>query len=489
AYEAVWTKLDISQKARLPFLIINALCVVLLVILAIMVGLWPNIPNYMREDVCVEKECMESSSQILLSANITEDVCRNPYAWACGKFEDEYLNRIEPHNFLGEWNTKSSADYEEISRIHAFITQMPIAGNTYSAQSILKGLYSACMTSETSAKYQDDFELKQTIFSLRGWEYGENWHANSWDLDEALTTIQSKYGVFPFFKISVENRNSAPFGNIVKISEGEYGLPHKMFYNLSPNHKIISAYQLLLRDFAINFGVVSEMAKKFASHVFHFEQRIVNSLPEVRESGIFTLAKVQKMAPSLPITETITATFPKLNDRTLILVEDVKLLKELSTIVSTTDETPLNNFITWSISRHFLPFMSREYRAALEEFHSKIYGFETAQPTWYFCSRLLRNWMPFAIDSLRQNPQLIVAATPVTYTSICKCISIENIGTEVDDKNVDTLNAVRMEFSMPSSAKILGNARMENHNLLLIKIPNAINKSQLSNEIKIKLKF
>ncbi len=36
--------------------------------------------------------------------------------------------------------------------------------------------------------------------------------------------------------------------------------------------------------------------------------------------------------------------------------------------------SPLNNFLIWSLSRHFLPFMSREYRAALQEFYSHIYG-------------------------------------------------------------------------------------------------------------------
>ncbi|KAG4075956.1 hypothetical protein HA402_003782 [Bradysia odoriphaga] len=253
---------------------------------------------------------------------------------------------------------------------------------------------------------------KTNIWIRFGWVYGETWQANSWDFRQAMITIQSKYGVFPFFKFTVVNRNSKPFGNIIKISEGEYGLPHKMFYNLETDHKIIRAYKLLLRDFAINFGVVSDNARKFADEVFHFEKRIVNSLPERRQNVILTLSEVQKKAPSLPISETITTTFSKLNDQTLILVEDEALLSQLSIIASTTDESPLNNFLTWSLVRHFLPFMSREYRAALQEFNSDIYGIERPQPIWYFCTKLIKNWMPFAIDGLRQNPRLIVTASP-----------------------------------------------------------------------------
>lgn len=40
----------------------------------------------------------------------------------------------------------------------------------------------------------------------------------------------------------------------------------------------------------------------------------------------------------LPISEAITTTFSKLNDQTLILVEDEAMLHQLSVIVSTTDE-------------------------------------------------------------------------------------------------------------------------------------------------------
>lgn len=97
-----------------------------------------------------------------------------------------------------------------------------------------------------------------------------------------------------------------------------------MFYNLETDHKVISvllpskykmfqfnlhlqiirAYKLLLRDFAINYGVVSDSARKFADNVFHFEKRIVNNLPEQRESVILSLKEAQDYAPSVRINST-----------------------------------------------------------------------------------------------------------------------------------------------------------------------------------------
>lgn len=54
---------------------------------------------------------------------------------------------------------------------------------------------------------------------------------------------------------------------------------------------------MLLRDFAINFGVVAESAKKLAEEIFHFEKRIVNKIANVKNSTIMTLGELQKIVP------------------------------------------------------------------------------------------------------------------------------------------------------------------------------------------------
>lgn len=59
---------------------------------------------------------------------------------------------------------------------------------------------------------------------------------------------------------------------------------------------------MLMRDFAINMGVVSESARKFAEQMFHFEKRIVNVIiAEPKRSAIMKLRDIQKLAPSVSI--------------------------------------------------------------------------------------------------------------------------------------------------------------------------------------------
>lgn len=62
--EELLTQLEISKKARIPFLVLIGVITALLVILILMTVFWPTIPYYMKADICVEKECLDSSAQV-----------------------------------------------------------------------------------------------------------------------------------------------------------------------------------------------------------------------------------------------------------------------------------------------------------------------------------------------------------------------------------------------------------------------------------------
>lgn len=138
----------------------------------------------------------------------------------------------------------------------------------------------------------------------------------------------------------------------------------------------------------------------------------------------------------LPILKTVSTLFSsnRITEETLVLVQDIEALSTMSQIVSSTDSEYeffyfykllnlyeftkylkinfrlLNNFIVWSLTRTYLPFMSRDFRNALESFEQTIYHFHKAEPAWHFCSKLVQKWMPFGIEALQQNPELIVVS-------------------------------------------------------------------------------
>lgn len=51
-----------------------------------------------------------------------------------------------------------------------------------------------------------------------------------------------------------------------------------------------------------------------------------------------------------------------------------------------------------------LPHLSKEYRTLAEHFDHAIYGRTASYPRWLFCSKVVRDWVPFAVDALQQQP-------------------------------------------------------------------------------------
>lgn len=90
---------------------------------------------------------------------------------------------------------------------------------------------------------------------------------------------------------------------MIVISNGDFTLPDSIFYTLESTHKIIKAYKMVLRDFAIYMGVVSDQANLFADEIYGYEKRLVHTVSAVEAGSInnvdvvMSLGKVQTAAP------------------------------------------------------------------------------------------------------------------------------------------------------------------------------------------------
>lgn len=81
----------------------------------------------------------------------------------------------------------------------------------------------------------------------------------------------------------------------------------------------------------------------------------------------------------------------------------------------------LNSFLIWSLIRSYLPFLTQDYRSSLVDFERTVYGIQQQPPMWYFCTKLVDNWMPLAVDVLQNNPGIImvwVAVILYLYTML-----------------------------------------------------------------------
>ncbi|XP_043069143.1 protein gone early isoform X2 [Drosophila bipectinata] len=420
--------MSLSRKRRILYVTTACLCALLLLIIILLLAFWPEVPFYLRAPLCLEKECVESSRQLLLWANTSKSPCHDTYEWACGNFASDYAN----HDYFvikrGEWNYKTYNEYQELNELNRFISMLPNSGEgAYSVESTVTSLYRSCREIDSLDKSQSDLLLKRAIKSVGGWQaFRDSKRLQDWDYKKALPHIHTKYGIFPYYRVSVENGYNHPHDYVITLDEGEIGLPDKYFYGSDVDEEVVRGYKLLLRDFAINMGIVSREADLFADDIFHYERRIVKHIEDAKASGdrqlnkLMRLADLKTTAPSLPILESLQTIFPKtkITEETEVLVRDVEVLHALSILLSTSDKKPINNFIVWSLARQMLPHLSKEYRILAEHFDHSVYGRTASYPRWLICSKVVRDWLPFAVDALQQQPpRQQFEAAPVSVAS------------------------------------------------------------------------
>ncbi|XP_017851911.1 protein gone early isoform X2 [Drosophila busckii] len=406
--------MSLSRKRRLMYVATACLCALLLVIICMLAAFWPEVPFYLRAPLCLQRECVESSRQLLLWANTSRSACHETYEWACGNFASEYAQGDYFVIKRGEWNYKTYNEYQELNELNRFIAMLPNAAEgAYTVESTISSLYRSCREIDALDKSQSDLLLKRAIKSVGGWHaFPDAQRLQHWEYRSALKHLQAKFGIFPYYRVSVENGYTIPHDYVITLTEGEVGLPDKYFYGPDADEEVVRGYKLLLRDFAINMGIVSREADLFADDIFHYERRIVHHLEAAKHSGqrqqnkLLRLAELKSIAPSLPILESLQAIFTntKITEETEVLVRDVEVFQELSTLLSTSDKKPINNFIIWSLARQMLPHLSKEYRMLAENFDHAIYGRTASYPRWLICSKVVRDWLPFAVDALQQQP-------------------------------------------------------------------------------------
>lgn len=418
SYNRVLTTFDITPKAERPFVSLVLITLLLLIVLILLAILWPRLPSYLTKEVCLEAECLEASKQILLWAKPDIDTCRSPYEWACGRFEEKYIAHSLFGVNKGEWNFDANRDYEETTAAYEFISKLPSVAMTFSTQAMLKKLHSICTTVETVSSNEVITSLKRALNDLGGWRMLPGSSDPYWNVRENLQKVQPKYGATPFFKLGIDVRNAPPFNYIITVSEGDLGLPSNEFYTLEEKHPIIQAYQTYLKDILAHLVAASTIqAQEYAKMIYNYERRIALDVMSVLREGndnatqpqLRTLQQLANEAPSLPILETAQAMFKrKITENTQVLVQSPVALKMISQIITTTDKEILNNFVMWSLIRHMVPYMSRNFRLSMQEFEKVLYGVQAKQPIWHFCTKVVEQWMPYGLEALRENPDLIV---------------------------------------------------------------------------------
>ncbi|GLH02073.1 Protein gone early [Gryllus bimaculatus] len=272
----------------------------------------------------------------------------------------------------------------------------------------LQHLYESCMRLD-SIETDGTRPLIKLIFELGGWIVLPDFHPGAWNMERTIVKLFETQQITPFFQIDVVPDPRNPSKNIVKIIPGGLDLPHKSFYSRTPDSPVPSAFMQFLRDIVALLGARSSDAKRFSTNMFYYQQRLATAMPDnidiedpVASSHRDTIGNLREKAGSIPLMDILQLVFPKaiINNETEVLVPSSKFMNTISSILSTTDRGPLNEYMMWVVASSYIPYLNFEVRDIEMTYHRVLTGAQVPAERWETCITTLEKYMGLALAAL-----------------------------------------------------------------------------------------
>lgn len=405
--EHLRTRTGLSRQGLLWAMAAVMLLLLLAVITLSLAVAWPRIPHRLQYPACTSTPCLMSSAQMLPRMNPTMDRCTDFWNFSCGG----WLDSTPLPASAGRWDDQQQQAAQGRDKARRLISILNHPTNFKSVPWKLKYFYESCMALD-NVEADRERPLMKIISELGGWHVRREFSLLSWDYKRVLTLLHSKYGVEPFFSVSVVTDVRRPNQSIIKVGPSGLGLPDRSYYYRSVNSPVVLAYKRYLKDVAQLLGAINTDATSFSEEMFYFERRIAEILSEnstlktdpIASYHRITLADLKVSAPSIPLHDILLAKFPhgNIDDSMALLVPSKMFLSEISSIISTTDRGALNNYLMWRLASGYMPYLSQHFRDILSLHQKEMAGIKESFDRWEMCTATLQKFMGFALTSLSQ---------------------------------------------------------------------------------------
>ncbi|XP_076032223.1 endothelin-converting enzyme 1-like [Oratosquilla oratoria] len=274
----------------------------------------------------------------------------------------------------------------------------------------LKTFYSSCMNIRPYMNTGLILLKRKIISELHGWTLmRDTWDIRRWEFEVVLTKLHADYGTSPFFKVTVVPDPRREGHNIIKLLPSGFSMPHRSYYDRLPNNEVEQAYKQYIKDTVKLFEASGPDAIEFATHLFHYESRIAEITPTEAalndpnsSNVVISVGELTQIARSVPWLDLLRNMFPnsKLDHRTDILVVSREYFIDLSTLISTTDRSLLNNYLIFSFVTAFMPYLSDNDKRVLDLYVKEFTGTHEPRERWEFCIESTNKFMGFGLGSL-----------------------------------------------------------------------------------------
>jgi len=190
--------------------LLSFLLLLIVIILAVQLAGHGNETN----DLCGQSECLAAASTVMASLNSTFDPCEDFWSYTCDRWIQEHP--LPKNTNKGSLSVRDEMKTDVYLDIRHQIDLIPKKKYDRSPEFKVKKFYESCMNVEG-----DDHEaptwIKRQISELSGWSLTKNFVPSDFKRLKVLQNLHVKYGVMPFFKISVVDDDFHPSAPIIKV--------------------------------------------------------------------------------------------------------------------------------------------------------------------------------------------------------------------------------------------------------------------------------
>ena len=187
-----------SNKNHRIIAILAAVIFILFIILIILTVKLSIRSEPTVEPKCETSDCLRSAATVVAAFNKTFDPCNDFWNFACSGWAAK--NPI-PEN-KGSWSVRDDIKDRIEHELRHYIDLISQDVDEADPQFKVKRFYSSCLNVE-DIEYNSISTIKYEIQEIGGWSLLSSWSIQSWDRTKVIERLHTKYGVTPYFKVSV----------------------------------------------------------------------------------------------------------------------------------------------------------------------------------------------------------------------------------------------------------------------------------------------
>lgn len=190
---------DLSSNKNHRIIAILAAVILLLILVLIILTVKLSVrsePNV--EPKCETSECLRSAATVVAALNTTSSPCTDFWRFACSGWASK--NPI-PDN-RGDWGVRDQVADRIEHELRHYIDLISQDVDEADPQFKVKRFYSSCLNVE-DIEYNSISTIKYEIQEIGGWSLLSSWSIQSWDRTKVIDRLHTKYGVTPYFRVSV----------------------------------------------------------------------------------------------------------------------------------------------------------------------------------------------------------------------------------------------------------------------------------------------